>query len=126
MKTIIRRKRNFSDEETGLTLGWDCGEWFIFSNALTNRFTAVPADSGIRKEISLQMTLNGDGQPLTLALAAGNTSLVFSDLTLLPVPPAWVYSKDWNLLKVTARGVDAQNEQITVKLSNDAVILLLR
>ena len=28
--------------------------------------------------------------------------------------------------KVTARGVDSQNEQITVKLSNDAVILLLR
>ncbi len=43
-----------------------------------------------------------------------------------PWPPAWMYSKDWNLLKVIARGTDAQNEQITVKLSNDAVILLLR
>ena len=117
---------NLSAEETGLTLGWDCGEWFITSDALTNRLTATPADSGPRKELSLKMTLNGAGLPLTLKLADGNTSLVFSDLMLLPVPPTWMYSKHWNLLKVTARGVDAQNEQITVKLSNDAVILLLR
>ena len=117
---------NLSDEETGLTLGWDCGEWFISSTAHTNRFTATPAGSGIRKALSLQMTLNGEGLPLTLELADGSTPLAFSDLALLPIPPAWMYSKHWNLLKVTARGVDAQNEQITVKLSNDAVILLLR
>ena len=117
---------NLSAEETGLTLGWDCGEWFIVSDAFTNRFTATPAGSQIRKELSLQMTLNGGGLPLTLELMDGSTSLAFSDLALLPVPPAWMYSKHWNLLKVTARGVDAQNEQITVKLSNDAVILLLR
>ncbi len=117
---------NLSDEETGLTLGWDCGVWLIASKALTNRFIATPADSEIRKELSFQMTLDGDGLPLTLELADGNNSLDFSSLSLLPVPPAWLYSKDWNLLKITARGVDAQNEQITVKLSNDAFILLLK
>ena len=37
-----------------------------------------------------------------------------------------MFSKDWNLLKVVARGTDEQNEQITVVLSNDAVMLLLR
>ncbi len=85
---------NLSAEEAGLTLGWDCGEWFISSSAHTNRFTSTPVDPGTRKELSLQMTLNGDGLPLTLELADGNTSLVFSDLMLLPVPPAWLYSKD--------------------------------
>ena len=117
---------NLSAEETSLTLGWDCGEWFITSAAVTNRFRAMPNGSGTRKELSLQITLRADGRPLTLELMDGSVSLAFPDLALLPVPPTWMYSKHWNLLKVTARGVDAQNEQITVKLSNDAVILLLR
>ena len=37
-----------------------------------------------------------------------------------------MFSKDWNLLKVVARGTDAQNETVTVELANDAVMLLLR
>ncbi len=117
---------NLSAEETGLTLGWDCGAWFIVTDAVTNRFTAAPASSSTRKELSFGMSLGADGLPRTLELMDGNTTLAFSGVTLLPVPPAWMYSKDWNLLKAIARGTDAQNEQITVKLSNDAVILLLR
>ena len=115
-----------TDEETGLTLGWDCGAWFISSDAVTNRFTAAPAGSGVRKELSFEMGLGEDGLPRTLELKDGSTPLAFSGLNLLPAPPAWMYSKNWNLLKVIARGTDAQNEQITVRLSNDAVILLLR
>ena len=117
---------NLSDEETGLTLGWDCGAWFISSPAAANHFTAVPAGAETRKVLSLQMTLGADGSPRTLELLDGNTSLTFSGLALLPVPPAWMVAKEWNLFKVTARGTIAQNEQISVKLSNDAVILLLR
>jgi hypothetical protein len=117
---------NLSDEETGLTLGWDCGAWFISSDAVTNRFTAAPAGSGVRKEISFQMSLGEDGLPRTLELTEGSTPLTFSGLVILPTPPAWMYSKSWNLLKVIARGTDALNEQVTVKLSNDAVIMLLR
>ena len=117
---------NLSAEESGLTLGWDCGEWFIASDAVTNRFTSSPAGSETRKELSFQMTLGADGLPRTLKFADGTIPLVFSGLDHLSAPPAWMYSKDWNLLKATARGVDEQNEQIAVKLSNDAVILLLR
>ena len=117
---------NLSDEETGLTLGWDCGSWFIASADATNRFTAAPAGIGTRKELSLQMTLGADGLPRALELADGSSPLAFTGLNLSPAPPAWMFSKDWNLLKVVARGTDEQNEQISVILSNDAVMLLLR
>ena len=117
---------NLSDEETGLTLGWDCGAWFISSDAVTNRFTAAPAGSGGQKVLSFQVSLGADGLPRTLELKDGSTPLVFSGLDILPTPPAWMYSKSWNLLKVIARGTDVQNEQVTIRLSNDAVIMLLR
>jgi hypothetical protein len=117
---------NLSDEETGLTLGWDCGEWFIASADATNRFTAAPAGTETRKELRFQMTLGADGLPRALELTDGTTPLAFAGLNLSPPPPAWMFSKDWNLLKVVARGTDVQNEQIVVELTNDAVMLLLR
>ena len=117
---------NLSDEEAGLTLGWDCGEWFIASADSTNRFTAAPAGTETRKELRLQMNLGADGLPRALELTDGTTPLAFAGIDLSPPPPAWMFSKDWNLLKVVARGTDEQNEQITVVLSNDAVMLLLR
>ena len=117
---------NLSDEEAGLTLGWDCGEWFIASADATNRFTAAPAGTETRKELSFLMTLGADGLPRALELTDGTTPLAFAGIDLSPPPPAWMFSKDWNLLKVVARGTDEQNEQITVVLSNDAVMLLLR
>ena len=117
---------NLSDEEAGLTLGWDCGEWFIASADATNRFTAAPAGTETRKELRLQMNLGADGLPRALELTDGTTPLAFAGIDLSPPPPAWMFSKDWNLLKVVARGTDEQNEQITVVLSNDAVMLLLR
>ena len=117
---------NLSDEEAGLTLGWDCGEWFIASADATNRFTAAPAGTETRKELRLQMNLGADGLPRALELTDGTTPLAFAGIDLSPPPPAWMFSKDWNLLKVVARGTDEQNEQIVVVLSNDAVMLLLR
>ena len=117
---------NLSDEEAGLTLGWDCGSWFMASDSATNRFTAAPSGSSARKELSFQMSLGADGLPRKLELADGTSPLAFTGLNLSPAPPAWMFSKDWDLLKVVARGTDEQNEQITVVLSNDAVMLLLR
>ena len=117
---------NLSDEEAGLTLGWDCGEWFIASADSTNRFTAAPAGTETRKELRLQMNLGADGLPRALELTDGTSPLAFTDLNLSPAPPAWMFSKDWNLLKVVARGTDEQNEQIVVELTNDAVTLMLR
>ena len=115
-----------SDEEAGLTLGWDCGEWFIASADATNRFTAAPAGTETRKELRFQMRLGADGLPRALEVTDGTVPLAFAGLDLSPAPPAWMFSKDWNLLKVVARGTDAQNEQIVVELTNDAVMLLLR
>ena len=40
-------------------------------------------------------------------------------LVLLPAlsasVPSWLYGKDWNLMKVTRRGVDATSENIEVE-----------
>ena len=92
----------------------------------TNRFTAAPAGTEMRKELRFQMRLGADGRPRTLELTDGAAPLAFAGFDLSLAPPDWMFSKDWNLLKVVARGTDEQNEQIVVELTNDAVMLLLR
>jgi len=121
---------NLSDEETALTLGWDCGEWFLASDAappaVPNRFAAAPAGSATRRTLAFELRLDVAGSPQTLTLTDGTMALEFPDLDLSAPLPGWLYSRDWDLLKVTVRGTDAKHELVTVKFSGDAVVLLVR
>ncbi|MGI5869953.1 MAG: hypothetical protein ACOX9C_10985 [Kiritimatiellia bacterium] len=107
-------------EETGLAVGWDCGQWFIASDAAASYFAADPVGAETRKTLSFKMDLKPDGSPRALKLSDGKAPLAFPGLDPA-APPAWMFSTDWNRLKVVARGADAQNETITVKLSDEAI-----
>jgi hypothetical protein len=116
---------SLSAEEIGLALGWDCGQWFVASDASRHRVAAKPTGTETCKTLSFEMSLNADGSPRTLKLSDGTTPLAFPGLDPA-APPAWLFSTGWNRLKVVARGTDAQNETITARLSNDAVMFILR
>ncbi|MGI6496010.1 MAG: hypothetical protein ACOX5G_07970 [Kiritimatiellia bacterium] len=116
---------SLSAGETGLTLGWDCGRWFIASDAAVQRVAADPAGTETRKTLSFEMRLDADGSPRALGLSDGTTPLAFPGLDLSP-PPAWMFSTDWNRIEAVARGTGARNETITARLSDDAAIFILR
>ena len=71
-------------DESALTVGYDCGEWFVRSSAKDSITTSVVADSGILRR--------------TYEIRARN------------VDP------NWNLVKVTRRGLGASNEGVSVEL----------
>ncbi|MGI6749715.1 MAG: hypothetical protein ACOX6A_04260 [Atribacter sp.] len=71
------------------------------------------------------MDLKPDGSPRALKLSDGKAPLAFPGLDPA-APPAWMFSTDWNRLKVVVRGADAQNEKITARLSTTAVVFILR
>lgn len=115
-----------TDEETDLTLGWDCGAWFVVSDEPTNSFTATPSgNTGIRREISFTVYLDSNGFPRHLDTLADGMPILFAGLDGQS-PPEWLFSKTWNMLKITARGVDVHNDHVSIKLSTDPVIFLLR
>ena len=41
-------------------------------------------------------------------------------------PPAWLYGRNWNLINLTARGTDVQNEQFTYESTSRGVVLRLQ
>ncbi len=115
-----------TDEETDLTLGWDCGAWFVVSDEPTNSFTAIASgNTGIRREISFIVYLDSNGFPRHLDTFADGVPISFAGLDGSS-PPEWLFSKTWNMLKITARGVDVHNDHVSIKLNTDPVVFLLR
>jgi len=118
--------RLLSEEETKLTLGWDCGEWFVASAEHMNRFTATPSENmGLRREIGFTVHLESNDSPCRLDTFDNGIPITFAGLDDAS-PPEWLFSKAWNVLKVTARGVDRHNDHVSVRLNIDPVIFLLR
>ena len=71
-------------DESALTVGYDCGEWFVRSMAKDSVASSVVADSG--------------------------TICRTYEIRSRNVDP------NWNVIKVTRRGLDASNESVSVEL----------
>ena len=100
-----------SFRETDVALGWDCGRYFVERFATGERFEEpAAADAGNLRRLSWHCPVKR-GRLLGLAVSNG-TSAVFAPLAA--DTPAWAYSADWNLMRLTARGVDAPGERFVV------------
>ena len=116
--------RILSIEETGLTIGWDCGEWFVSNLAEDDGcFSELPAIQNGRKDLRFELALKADGSPRLLTIRDGEND-IFQALSVSL--PAWTYDSSWNLMRLTARGVDVSNESFEVQMEPDRMIFLLR
>ena len=103
---------DLSPEETALALGWRGGSYFIEDVARGERLRedADMSWNGAR-DLSLHVMLDGAFHPRS---AAATTESGACFLPVTASPPDWLYGADWNLMKVTKRGVDATAETVGV------------
>ena len=100
-----------SFQETDVALGWDCGRYFVERFATGERFEEpAAADGGNPRRLSWHCPVRR-GRLLGLAVSNG-TSAVFASLAANA--PAWAYSADWDLMRLTVRGVDAPGGRFDV------------
>ena len=102
---------DLAPEETRLLLGWRAGAYFIEDAAAGARTSEPATAGGDARHLDLQVTLDRAFRPRAAA-AANETGACF--VQTLAKPPEWLYDADWNLMKVTRRGVDAIGEAIAV------------
>ena len=108
-------------EETGLVLGWDCGEWFVRSEtAEIAETSAVPCG---RQLLRVAARVRRDGGVASFD-AAANGSPVFAGLAA--APPAWLHDRAWNLCRLTARGTDAHEASFLVSSTPDGFQIMVR
>lgn len=113
-----------SGDETGMMIGWDCGTWFVRTCAAdgTADGTSAAAAAG-RKRLSFGLRLRGGAPEEPPDVRDGETAIF----------TAWaaghyagMHDKTWDMMRLTARGVDAPGERFEASRSQDGFSIILR
>ena len=107
--------------EATMRVGWDCGVWEIVDCATGDVFS----EPGSPGPVSLSWMLNFSpaGVPKSLATSVSGTG-VFA--ALAEHPPQFLFSKEWNMVRVTCRGLDAPNPRIDCSVKNIPLVIRIR
>jgi hypothetical protein len=103
---------DLSAVETCFAIGWRGGAYFIEDVPGRLRFEEGADVERTARQLVLDISLNKDYAPKHMT-ASNECGACFSALSASV--PSWLYSKDWNLMKVTRRGVDTALESIDVE-----------
>ena len=103
-------------------IGWEGGAWFVASH--TNRICSVQQEGAARRSLSFTLHVSEDGVPRSLSLSAACTNNAFSPI--IDSPPDWMFSREWDTIRLTVRGVDDVEEFVSVRFGPNPVFLILR
>ena len=108
--------------DEALAFGWENGAWVLASP--TNRVRSVAFAEAASRSLAFQLRVREDGSPVSLSVADSIAGGLFSDVT--NAPPAWLFSRSWDTVRLTVRGTDERDEVLSVRLDTDAGIMILR
>ena len=109
-------------EETGLAFGWRGGDCFLYRPDERWREPAAWTN-GVSRKLAFKVSANPEGVVGSVGFSFGGVP-VLSDVT--GATPAWAYAPDWNMLRVTRRGVDAANESVGVDADLRGTVMRVR
>ena len=112
-----------SFDESGMRLRWDCGHYFIERVATGERFEETRIGTNdLARVLDWQcMVKRHRIKALEISNEAG---AAFADVTTNV--PGWFYDGNWNLMRLTARGVDVPNERFVYEVTQRGHLLILR
>ncbi len=108
-------------DERGLSLGWECGEWFVREESTGWRQT-LPGAAG-RQTIVFRLRLGSDEMPRSLALRGGSghpLALWSGSLS------RGLFCREWNLLNVTSCGLPPSEAEVAVRLGGVGFTVRIR
>ena len=100
-------------EETGLVLAWRGGRYCVENVPESERIVeASVSESGTTRFLQMRVMTDRVLEPRAASFMS-EAGPCFADLS--DSAPDWLYRPDWNLLKVTRRGVDSSSEWCRVE-----------
>ena len=103
-------------------VGWEGGAWFVAS--ATNRIYSLQQEGAALRSLSFALHLSEDGAPRSLSLTATGTETAFPSLSASP--PTWMFSREWNAVRLTVRGVGEADESASIRFGPNPVFIILR
>ena len=112
-------------EEVETRFGWRSGRYFI-ENALTfESFDSEGVAGSQNLSVELHLDIRSSPQQIRRIAVAGATASAFSGL-VSERPPAWLWRREWNLMRVTRRGTESPSDWLYYKAANLGFAIRLR
>ena len=107
--------------ERDFVLGWDCGAWFWRDRRakVETRF-GEGTSVGPERTLTWRVKVDGDHLPRSFVATEGRATLATGAST------AAMFSPQWNMARVVARGGVESNERISVKMSRNAMRVIIK
>ena len=105
-----------------LAIGWEGGAWYAAS--ATNRVCSAFLEGAARRSLSLTLHVSENSVPRTLSLAADGAGNAFS--AIIDLPPDWMFSHEWDAIRLTARGACDSVESASVRFGPNPAFIILR
>lgn len=109
--------------ETRLVVGWDCGLWFVQRGFAGERFSAWSPSTNAVRTLDWNLSLGLNAVLNRLSVCEGTAPL---DFELPSVLPEWLFDLNWNLMRLTGRGLDVQGEPFSVQFLPESFSVILR
>ena len=103
-------------------IGWEAGAWFVAS--ATSRICSVQQEGVARRSLSFTLHVSEGGVPRTLSLSADGMENAFQ--SLIDMPPPWMFSREWDTVRLTVRGVGEADEAASVRFGPNPGYIILR
>ena len=111
--------------ETDVILGWECRRYFIERFRTGERIEEPDVGTNdLERSLAWHYTLRKNGKVFKAFAVTNEVGAVFAQVSTNA--PAWLYSRDWNLMRLTARGVDVQDERFEVEVQSSGFFINLR
>ena len=107
--------------EATMRVGWDCGVWEIVDCATGDVFSELGSPGPV--SLSWMLNFSPAGVPKSLATAVSGTG-VFA--AFAEHPPQFLFSPEWDTMRVVCRGLDAPNPRIDCSARNIPLVIRIR
>ena len=112
-------------DETDMVVGWDCGSYFAenFKTCEVVKELNV-GTQGCNRSLAWHYRIYGNRTALKTFAATNELGVAFAALSA--AKPGWLYDGKWNLMRLTARGVDAQRESFSVDVWRKGIVIIFK
>ncbi len=113
-----------SPDEFDLTVGWDCGAWFVEDGATGERVTTAPIGGCGAHELVVRVRLGRTGA-IDDVRFLDNGAEMFPELAASK--PQWLHASGWNRLRLVGRGENVRaGERFFAQITPDGTSVRMR
>ena len=112
-------------EEVETRLGWRSGRYFIENVVTWERFESAQSQGAHSLSVKMHLDVRWSPQQLKTITVTGSNASAFGDLAA-ERPPAWLWRREWNLMRATRRGSEPPSDWLEYKSGHYGFSLRLR